>query len=306
MLDPRRLRVLRQVAESGSIVGAARALSFTPSAVSQQIAALEREVGVRLLDRGRRGVALTDAGSALVARADVILRELARAEADVRAVLDLAAGTIRIGAFPSAGTELVPNALLAFAAGHPGVDVRLFELEPEESLPRLRTGELDLVVAYECDYVPLGLGEELVQETLFREPMFVVVGKGRSRTRGPIDLRELADERWIASTPGTSIRDFTIRACQAAGFEPRLASHWNDFQVVQSLTAAGLGVAFIPRLAVRPTRPGVVVRTVQGEPGRRVFAAWLPGGARARLVATALDALRGAAQPLASPARQRG
>ena len=293
MLGVHRLRVLHEVAVHGSLAGAARALAFTPSAVSQQLTALEREAGVPLLERSRRGVRLTDAGRALVERTEVILGELARAEADLAAIGEQRAGLLRVGGFPSAGLRLVPEAILEFAAGHPGVELRLVELEPEESLPRLRLGELDLTLAFECDYVPLSLDGGVEQETLFSEPMLLLDARG-ART-GTVDLRELETRPWIAPDPGSAIHEFTVRACQAAGFEPRITSVWNDFRVVQTLVAAGLGVAFVPRLAVS-AEPDVVVRPVAGRPSRRILAAWRPGTARAPLVDALRTAFRAAAR----------
>ena len=293
MLDVRRLTVLREVALHGSLAAAARALAFTPSAVSQQVSALEREAGVPLIERSRSGVELTDAGRALVARTESILAELSGAQADLEAIVARRSGVLRIGAFPTAGFELVPAAIVAFAAQYPGVELRLVELEPELSLPRLRLGELDLAVAFECDYVPLPLDSGFEQETLFREPMLVLCQKRRVDADEPLDLRELAGQSWIAPDPGSTIHEFTVRICQAAGFEPAIASIWNDFRVVRVLVSAGVGVAFAPQIAATPTQ-GVVAREIQGSPGRRVFAAWRPGTARAPLVEALIGAFRAA------------
>ena len=292
MLDVRRLRVLREVAISGSMAGAARSLSFTPSAISQQIALLEQETGVTLLDRRGRGVELTDAARALVLRTEAILTELARANADLEAVKNSALGSLSIGAFPTSGTSVVPAALRVFSALHPEVEVQLTELQPERSLPMLIRGELDLAIGFECDLVPLPPGH-YEEETLFSEPMHVIHAEGRAGPPdGPIDLHSLRDERWIVPAPGTPIHEFTVRACQAAGFEPRIASIWTDFQVVQSLAAQGFGVAFVPRLALFPPREGVVVRETTAPLRRRVFAAWRPGSSRAPLIAAIVEAFR--------------
>jgi DNA-binding transcriptional LysR family regulator len=348
MLDVRRLRVLHQVAVHGSLAGAARALAFTPSAVSQQIAALEREVGMPLLERLGRGVQLTDAGAALVERTEAILGELARAEADLAAVSERRAGVLRIGAFPSSGYGLVPAAVLELSERFPGVELRLVELEPEESVPLLRLGELDLAIAFECDYVPLTLDAGFEAVTLDSEPMLLIDSKEHSKERSdaqrtaqpaaeahrparsglyersdaqrtgkvdrevrraadgeagrggsaigeadryddeadglarPLDLADVAERSWIVPNPGSAIHEFTVRACQAAGFEPRIASVWNDFRVVQTLVAAGLGVAFVPRLALSDAPP-VSARPVRGEPSRRILAVWRAGTARAPL-----------------------
>jgi len=295
MLDVRRLRTLREVDLTGSLAAAARSLSFTPSAVSQQIAALEQETGVTFLHRRGRGVELTDAGKALVNRTEVILTELARADADLDAVKNAALGSLSIGAFPTSGTWVVPAALQVFTSRHPEVEVQLTELQPEQSLPMLVRGELDLAIGFECDLVPLPPGH-YEEETLFSEPMYVVHAPGRpGEERGPIDLGSLRDERWIVPAPGTPIHEFTVRACQAAGFEPRVASIWTDFQVVQSLAAQGFGVAFVPELALFPPREGVVIRNTTTPLRRRVFAAWRPGSSRAPLIAAIVEAFRATA-----------
>lgn len=301
MLDVRRLRILHQVAVHGSLAAAARSLAFTPSAVSQQLGALEREAGVALLERDGRGVRLTDAGSALVARTETILGELARAEADIAAVSESRAGVLRIGAFPSAGFGLVPAAVVLLAASFPAVELRLVELEPEESLPRLRLGELDLALVFECDHVPLRLDAGFETETLAREPMLLIDALEPGAPDDPrptaVDLAGVAGRAWIAPRPGSAIHEFTLRACQAAGFEPRIASIWNDFRVVQTLVATGLGVAFVPRLAISPN-PSVRMDIVRGAPGRRIVAAWRAGTAREPLVEAVAQALRTAARDL--------
>jgi DNA-binding transcriptional LysR family regulator len=291
MLDVRRLRALREVALTGSLAAAAKSLSFTPSAVSQQLAALERETGILLLEREGRGVRLTDAAHALVGRTENILAELTRAEADIEAVKAAAFGTLSIGAFPTSGTWLVPATLQAFAERHPDVEIRLTELEPEASLPMLQRGELDVAVAFECDFVPLLCGQ-FETETLFREPMLLVHAPGRYPERRRLDLSVLRDESWIVPNSGTAIHEFTLRACQIAGFQPNLRSIWTDFQVVQSLAAQGYGVAFVPQLALDPPRAGVVVQRALGDPHRRVFAAWQVGSSRVPLVRAMVDAFR--------------
>jgi DNA-binding transcriptional LysR family regulator len=291
VLDVRRLRVLREVALMGSLSAAAESLSFTPSAVSQQVATLERETGVVLLERDGRGVRLTDAARALVGRTEIVLAELNRAEADIKAVKEASLGSLSIGAFPTSGTWLIPATLRAFAQKHPNVEIRLSELEPEASLPMLQRGEIDVALAFECDFVPLPRGR-FEEETLFREPMLIVHASRRYGRRHRLNLNKLRDEPWIVPSSGTAIHEFTLRACQIAGFQPKVRSIWTDFQVVQSLAAQGYGVAFVPQLALSPARAGVVVRHAVGDPHRRVFAAWQAGSSRAPLLRAIVDAFR--------------
>src|ERR671920_843780 len=148
MLDVRRMRVLREVAQRGSFSAAADALAYTQSAVSQQIAALEREAGIRLVDRNARGVRLTDAGRALVDHADAILARLADAEAELEAIAGLRGGRRRLASFESAGATLMPLAIAQFSARHPGVELSLSLAEPEDSVPQLRSGELDVALTF--------------------------------------------------------------------------------------------------------------------------------------------------------------
>src|SRR5215217_318670 len=163
MLDVRRLKVLREVAAKGSFSAAAEALSFTQSAVSQQIAALEREAGTRLVDRSARGVRLTEAGEALVRHADVILARLAEAEAELEAIAGLRGGRLRMAAFESAGATLMPLAIAQFRARHPAVELSLSLLEPEDSVPLLRTGELDIALTFDVREQPRA--EDGIQRT---------------------------------------------------------------------------------------------------------------------------------------------
>jgi DNA-binding transcriptional LysR family regulator len=175
------------------------------------------------------------------------------------------------------------------------VEISLTEVEPEQSLPMVRQGELDLALAFECDLVPLPDGD-FEAETLLNEPMLVVLAPGKFGRRDRLDLRCLKDEHWIVPGPGTAIHEFTLRACQIAGFHPQIKSTWTDFQVVQSLAAQGYGVAFVPRLAVSPARPGVAVRHTTNDLHRRVFAAWRRGTLRTPLVNSMLDSFRATAE----------
>jgi DNA-binding transcriptional LysR family regulator len=273
------------------MVAAAERLSFTPSAISQQISALEREAGVALVERQGRRIRLTDAAKSLVEHTEAILSELSRAEADLVAVRQAQLGSLTIGAFPTSGTLLVPAAMRIFADHHPAVTVRIVEVEPENSLPMVRSGELDLAIAFECDLVPLA-AEDFETRTLFREPMLLVHSPDSVQTKRPLLLSELKDQQWIAPAAGTAIHEFTLRACGLTGYQPMITSTWTDFQVVQSLAAQRFGVAFVPQLALSPPRRGVVVTTTEPNFCRSVFAAWRSGNSREPLVKSAVDAFR--------------
>jgi DNA-binding transcriptional LysR family regulator len=278
MLDVRRLRVLREVAARGSFSAAAEALSYTQSAVSQQVAALEREAGTRLVERGARGVRLTDAGRALVDHADVILARLADAESELEAIAGLRGGRLRLCSFPSAGATLMPPAIARFRELHPGVELSLDLAEPDDGVAKLRSGEADIALTIGaggwCTY------ENVDELHLLDDPMYVALPAGHAHARARrLDLAQLAEEAWMlgstATCPDTAI---FLRACQSAGFEPRVSFQSNDYLAIQGFVAAGMGVSFIPDLALVSVRDDIAIRSLGGQPPvRRIMAATLSG-----------------------------
>ena len=277
MLDVRRLRVLREVALRGSIAGAAEALRFTPSAVSQQVAKLEREAGVPLVERGPRSISLTPAGWRLVDHAEAILDRLARAELELRSL----AGeppALRLGAITTAAVSIVPDALVRFGAARPDVEVTVTEADPLASLAGLPTRELDLAIVFEYDYVPLPSDARIVFEVLLEEQLRVVLPASHPLAkRRAVRLADLADETWIHSTLRSSCRPFTERACRAAGFEPRIRFEFDDYAAMQNLVASGAGVALAPDLGLTRLSPGVAARPIAFGPKRRILAAYRDG-----------------------------
>jgi DNA-binding transcriptional LysR family regulator len=294
MLDVRRLRLLREVDRRGSIAAAAQALAFTPSAVSQQLAKLEREVGVSLLDRGPRSVCLTEAGRALVARADDILARVAEAEHELRALAhEAGSGTLRLASFPSAAAEIALPAVDLLRSRYPAVEVMVTETDPLVALARLKAGDVDAALLFEYDLVPLPTEEGVELTLLVEEPLYVVLPRGhRAAGRRSVALADLADEAWIQSTPRSSCRPFTVRACRAAGFEPKIAFDFDDYQAMQNLIAGGAGVAMAPEMALQTPHPGVEVRPIAFRPPkRRIYAAHVTAAATP-LVNELLAALR--------------
>ena len=277
MLDVRRLRVLREVALRGSFSAAAQALTYTQSAVSQQIAALEREAGTRLVERDGRGIRLTDAGRALVRRADSILVELAAADAELQAIAGLRAGRVRVSTFASAAGSLLPAAVTAFRVAHPAVQVELALVEAtEEAVGGLRAGRADLVLVA----VPAGqpLDDQVEAHRLFEDPMLAVLPGGhRLARRRTLRMDDLAGEPWVlGGGPGCSDRATILRACHAAGFEPRVTLDFptDDYHATQGMVAAGAGVTLLPRLALAVPRDDLAVRPLAGPgPSREVVAA---------------------------------
>ena len=274
------MRVLSAVAEHGSIAAAAQALAFTPSAVSQQIATLEREAGVALVERGPRSVRLTEAGRVLVAHTDGIVGSLAAAEAEIQAIAGLRGGMLRLSSFPTAYATIMPRAIGEFRRRHPAVELTLTEADALASIGRIKSGELDLALVYEYDFVPLPEDDSVERTHLLDDPIRVVLPRGhRVAKRRAVRLDELADESWISSTPRSSCYEFVARACRAAGFEPNIGFESDDHGVWQGLVAAGVGVALAPDLALETLYPGVEARPVALSPlKRRVFAVHRTGG----------------------------
>jgi DNA-binding transcriptional LysR family regulator len=281
MLDVKRLRVLREVASHGSFSAAAEALAYTQSAVSQQIAALEREAGTVLVDRNARGVRLTDAGEALVRHADAILARLADAEAELEAIAGLRGGRLRLVAFPSAGATLAPRAVAAFRERHPAVDITLIPGEPEDGIAALKAGETDIALLIESGFETC-YDPSIERTPVMEDPMYVVLPAGhRLAERRRLRLDDLRDESWIMGAPTTTCPDSEIllRACQGAGFEPRIAFNSDDYLAIQGFVAAGVGVALVPDLALLAVRDDVVVRQLRTRaPVRHIVAGTLAGG----------------------------
>src|SRR3954468_23660437 len=224
MLDVRRMRVLREVAVRGSFSAAAEALAYTQSAVSQQIAALEREAGTVLVQRNARGVRMTEAGRALVRHADVILARLADAEAELEAIAGVRGGRLRIVSFPTAGATIAPRAIGRFRERFPGVELTLEPREPHEGLECLKAGECDIALTVEAGFEPID-DHAIERHHLLDDPMYVCLPAGhRVAGKSKIKLTDLAEESWIMGMTGRCPDGLILeRACRAAGFEPRVA-----------------------------------------------------------------------------------
>jgi DNA-binding transcriptional LysR family regulator len=302
MLDVRRLRVLRELAARGTIAATADALGYTAPAVSQQLAALEREAGVALLERNGRRRRLTPAGEELVARTEGILRELEAAEAALERTTTQVAGVLRCAAFSSAHRSLLPPAIAALTAAHPDLRITTQELEPEDSLPALKLGELDVALGQEYAFAPAPADPALERTDLLDDPVRVALPGAHPLAAKPeVDMAALDAEPWIAGCDGSFCHRVVIHSAHQAGFEPRLAHITNDFGVSYALVAAGAGVGLVPELA-GPPPPGVVVRPVAGPPpSRRIYAAVRAGSGARPAIAAMLAALKGV-RPLESAA----
>ncbi len=286
MLDVKRLRLLAELSRRGTIAAVARTVGYTPSAVSQSLAQLEREAGVALLERDGRRVRLTPAARSLVERADRVLAELDAAQDELAALHQSVHGGVVIGAFPSAAAYVVVPALQELAARYPELEATVREHEPEDGIPLLRAGELDLLISESYDDVPPAPAGGLEAHPLLIEPMLLVLPPG-STARSP---RDLPDASWIGGIPGTQFAAMVERVGRAAGFTPRIAHRADDATLHLALVEAGLGVGLLPALACPPERR---VRYVPlDQPRRHIVALARRGAARRPAVAAALAAMR--------------
>jgi DNA-binding transcriptional LysR family regulator len=247
LLDVRRLRVLRAVAQHGSFAAAAAELRYTPSAISQQIAVLEREAGVVLVERGPRGTRLTQAGGVLDRLAQLVLGQLAAARAELEDLTRLRGGSVRVTAFESAWTSLVPAAVSRYRERHPDVELHLAEADPVEAVAAVRAGACDVAVTFE----PNGAEdlEGLRRTTIADDPLWAVLPAGHALAADDaVDLAQLAAEPWVA--PTAFCAGVVRGACAAAGFEPDVVFSSADYGAVQGFVAAGAGVALVPFLAL--------------------------------------------------------
>ncbi|MFD6529075.1 LysR substrate-binding domain-containing protein [Streptomyces sp. NPDC060184] len=299
MIEARHLRVLRAVATTGSFSAAARELGFTQPAISQQMKALESSVGTPLLIRTGREMRLTQAGEALVRHASGILAGLTAAEEEVAAIAGLRAGRVRLVSFPSGSSTLVPGALAALRAEHPGTQVSLVEAEPPRSVEMLRDGDCDIALAFRYGNSGAGEGAEsgdgdwndLVVRPLLADRLIgLLPEEHRLAGTDAIDIGELAGDPWIAGCP--RCRRQLVEVCEESGFTPRIDFATDDYPAVIGLVGAGLGVAVLPALAIESVRPkGAVTVTVEPAVVREIVALTLPDLARVPAVAATLDQL---------------
>ncbi|WP_053737175.1 LysR family transcriptional regulator [Nocardia sp. NRRL S-836] len=268
MLNPVHLRTLIEVVKTGSFAAAARSLGYTSSAVSQQVSAFERAVGVTLFEREAHSIRPASAALFIADRGAELLAAFDGFEHEVKAMVQGLRGRLRIGTFPTASSRVVPRALARLTAELPGAEIRLDEGEPEYVLPLVLTGELDLALVYAYDLVPRTWPEELTVRPLLDEALLVMVPEQHPAAKSTVRLEDLRDERWIASRDGTSGATCLTRLCAAAGFAPRIAFRSNDYEVVQSLVAAGVGVALVPALGYKALS-GTHAMPLRGKPLRR-------------------------------------
>jgi DNA-binding transcriptional LysR family regulator len=292
VLELRRLRLLRELHERGTIAAVADALQFTPSAVSQQLAMLERETGVALLERSGRGVRLTDPALVLVEHAEALLARAELAEADLAAASGDVTGRGRIAGFQSVSLRIASPAMQLLAREAPRLRCELVEAEPEDALPALARGDIDLAVVDEWQHQPLRIPSGLERHELLLDPVHLVLPARHPlarRHREAVPLAELADASWATAHPGMAWEEMTQRTCrQLGGFEPDIRHRTNDATVSLALVSHGLAVTLLPVLALPERRTGVTLRRVADGPVERRIYAVIRAADRARPSAQAL------------------
>ncbi|MGC0331845.1 DNA-binding transcriptional LysR family regulator [Streptomyces sp. SAI-170] len=293
MLDLQRLRALHAVSVHGSVGAAAAALGYTPSAVSQQIAKLERETRTVLLEREGRGVRLTAEAHQLVATAQELLAIVERAETELEERRGVPAGRLTIAAFASAARGLLPGVLADLARRHPALDTRLSEIDPHLSVGMVAKGALDLVVAHDWDIAPLRVPPGVEQAVIGDDRCTLLVPEGHPFAgRESVRREELGGQRWVCQPPGRVCHDWLMRTLRAAGHEPEIVHQADENPTLVALVAAGLGVSLVPRLGRGPLPGGVVEVALDPTPVRRLYALWRTGVSRRPAIAETVRTLQ--------------
>ena len=304
MVDLRRLRTLRELADRGTIAATADALHLTPSAVSQQLTVLEREVGQPLLEPNGRTVRLTPAATAVLAHADTLFSEVERMDATLAALAGGAVGTVRVGAFSTAIRGLVVPAVARLREGSPGLELVIRDVESPEVFDAVALGEMDVGISMEHSAAPSRGDDRFTRFDLMRDVLDVAVPDGHRLADGDTRLGDLAGEPWVLPPEGWSCDDVIRVSCSAAGFSPNVAHRSGDWAAIMAMVGAGLGVAVVPRLAQDSPPPGVVIRRLRGEPAaRHLFVICRRGAEDHPAIAAVIGAIRAAAAPAPAAAQ---
>jgi DNA-binding transcriptional LysR family regulator len=293
MLDLQRLRALHAVSVHGTVGAAAAALGYTPSAVSQQIAKLERETRTVLLERRGRGVRLTEQAEQLASTAQELMAIVERAETDLEERRGMPAGRLTVAAFASAARGLMPAVLADLAVRHPALDTRLTEVDPHLSVDLVAKGAVDMTVAHDWDIAPLPAPTGVEQAVIGDDLCDLLVPAGHPFTgRAAVRREDLGGQRWICQPPGRVCHDWLVRTLREAGHEPDIVHQAEENPTLIALVAAGLGVALVPRLGRGPLPAGVVEVPLDPLPVRRLYALWRSGAARRPAIAETVRTLR--------------
>jgi DNA-binding transcriptional LysR family regulator len=296
MLNPVHLRTLGVVLRTGSFAEAARRLGYTGSAVSQQISILERQLRTPLFERDAHSITATPAAEFIASRSSTALGALEALEDDVSLLMDGAVGRLRLGSFPTGSEQLLPEALSAFRTSRPGIDVHLDEAEPHELMPLLESREIDVALVYRYNLVPRTWPKAVTTHGVVHEDLLVVrAGETTEREPGDVDLGDLGGETWISTRQGTAGAAMLRHLCRTRGYEPSVSYRSNNYEVIQGLVRAGLGIALVPALGYRPG-PGLTASSIGGTAAyREVLIASSPTSPRA-VVEAFVNAVRRAAR----------
>ena len=282
MLDVRRLVLLAKVVDTGSMTAAAEALNYTPSAVSQQLRRLEAEVGQPLLQRQARGVTATEAGAVLAEHARRVARQLAAAEADLAEIAGLRRGQLDIGTFPTIGSSLLPLAVSRYKTLYPGIRLNVYSSRLEELVEMLDSGDIGVSLLWDYAWNRINPSDFAITVLLDDPTALVVAADHRVARRRHVKMSELGDEDWIVRAHDHPVGEVLNRATRAAGYEPRISFHANDYQEAQAMVSVGLGIALAPRTAVANKRPDVrIISLGSTAPSRRILVAYRHGRVRA-------------------------
>lgn len=295
MIDLGRLRALHAVALYGSVGSAANALGYTPSAISQQLAKLERETRTTLLEKRGRGIVLTDAAQQLATTAAQVLGLVEEAELKLEEQRGQAIGELRLAAFPTAARGLLPVALPRLIGENPALDVRVVETDPPDAVAAVQRGEVHVAVVHDWHNTPLALPDEVSRVKLGSDPADILLpASHRLAGKESVRATDLIGERWICQPVGSICHDWLIRTMRQTGVEPEVAYSVAEYQTQLAMLARGIGIGLLPRLGRGPLPEGVVAVPLLPAPTRRLYAIWRSATARRPAVAATVAALKAA------------
>jgi DNA-binding transcriptional LysR family regulator len=292
MIDLGRLRALHAVAVYGSVHGAAAALGYTPSAISQQLNKLERETRTTLLERRGRGVVLTDAARVLADTAADVLKLVEQAEIQLEEQRGKPVGKVALGAFPTACRGLLPEVVVELAAEHPALDVTVLEADPPSAVVAVQRGDVDVAVVHDWVTAPLAMPDDLARQAIGEDVADLLVpADHRLAGRDTVTAADLVHERWLCQPPGSICHDWLVQAVRTTGHEPVVSYLVAEYQSQLEFLRAGIGVALMPRLGRTPLPDGVVAVRLEPVPTRRLYAVWRDRASRRPAIKVTVDAL---------------
>jgi DNA-binding transcriptional LysR family regulator len=293
MIDLGRLRALHAVATYGSVGSAAEALGYTPSAVSQQLAKLERETRTILIEKRGRGIVLTDAALQLAATASQVLELVETAELTLEEQRGQAIGSLAIAAFPTATRGLLPVVLPRLIEDHPALDITVTECDPVEAVAAVARGEIQIAIVHDWHNTPLAIPDELSRVKLGTDPADVLVpASHRLAGKEFVRAEDLVGERWMCQPDGSICHEWLVRTMRKAGVRPEVAYSIAEYQTQLAMLARGIGIGLLPRLGRGPLPEGVIALPLQPTPSRRLYAVWRTATARRPAIAVTLAALK--------------